>query len=114
MKAVSIADATESYELGRGTVEVLADISKATAGSGADFRTQNRRTLDAIRAVLEGKATRVEQEYQVGGRMLKLVPYAELREMEADYTNRVANEEIAAGTRDPNSNMVHVRFGCPR
>jgi hypothetical protein len=105
-----LADATEHYELGRGTVEILANIQKAGAGA-TDFRSWAQRSLDNIRKVLEGTATREESEYQIGGRMLKVRSVDELFELEAKFAARVKKEQVENGTASPNSNMVHVRFG---
>jgi len=107
----NLADATERYELARGMVEILPNISKAGPGSGLDFRSQNRRTLDNIRKVIEGTATREERQYQIGGRSLEVRSIKELTELEGIYAARVRAEEIEAGTIGGGSSMVHVRFG---
>lgn len=107
----SRADATERYELARGTIEILGDISRATAGDGSDFRSENQQVLDKIRANIKGTASREEKQYQIGGRSLEVRSVDELLKLEALYLARVSNEQVAAGQKPAGQNMVHVRFG---
>jgi hypothetical protein len=95
-------------ELARGTVEILQDLT--TAGNAVDGRSFNKRMLDAIRAVLENRATRVESEYQVGGRMLKLLSMQQLIDAEAYYRQQYRTEQRKAGQISPNANQIRVRF----
>jgi len=108
-----LTDATERYELARGMVQILPDISKALAGGPTDFRSQNQRILDAITKTIEGTASREERQYQIGSRSLEARPIKELTDLEAVYAGRVKKEQIEAGTASANSNMVHARFGNP-
>src|SRR5947209_15562999 len=52
-------------EIGRGQVEVLADVSAQKAGT--ESRSWVKITLDNVRAVLQGSAGRMEAEYQING-----------------------------------------------
>lgn len=58
-------------ELERGQVEIWADISSETAP--VDGRSWVKKSLDAVRAVIEGRASRVERQYMIAGRELQLM-----------------------------------------
>jgi hypothetical protein len=95
-------------ELVRGSVEVLADIS--AMGEGIEGRSWVKQALDAVRAVIQGRASRVESEYQINGRMLRLMSPQELLDHEGDLTNRYNDELRDSGQRKRKSNQVLVRF----
>jgi hypothetical protein len=96
--------------LGDGQLEVKAN--PATAAQGYDGRSHARKVLDAINAVLEGRATKDQQEYAIGSRSLKRTPIADLLVLRDRYVAAVASEEaaakIAAGL--PNPRNVGIRF----
>jgi hypothetical protein len=100
----------ERHEIGRGTVEVLPDLQAAGGDAGVDGRSFAKRMLDAIRAVLEGRASRIESEYQQGGRALKLLSPQQLIDAEAYWARRYKKELIDSGQLSRNSNQVRVRF----
>jgi hypothetical protein len=102
---------TAKTELDRGTLEILADISAKAAGS--ETRSFVKITLDAIRAVLQGRATRVEQEYMVNGRQARLMSVKELIEAEGIFAARYRREQIESGELPPNTNEVRAAFGDP-
>jgi len=54
------------------------------------------KVLKAIRATIEGTATREESSYSIGGRSLSVRPIAELMELEAKYSRRWKQERDAA------------------
>ena len=78
-----------------GQLEIKDDPS-ATA-QGFDSRTHARIVLDAIEAVLEGRASKDQEEYTIGSRSLKRTPLKELREMRATYRAMVTTEEAESG-----------------
>lgn len=106
-------DATEHYELARGQVQILPDVNKLAAGSPTDLRSQNQRILDAIRATIEGTASREERQYQVGGRSLEVRNVNELLDLEGVFAARVRREQIENGTVPAANTAVHVRFANP-
>jgi len=108
-----IADATERYELARGSIRILPDMQKATADSGDEFRSDNQIALDNIRKVLQGTASREEKSYEIAGRSLELRSYEELRQMETDYSAAVRREQGEAGVLTNAGPQVVVRFGVP-
>lgn len=83
-----VTNDTDRYTLDTRTVQILADLSAATGAT--DTRTQARRALDAINAVLEGRASRSDAEYEVtsGGatRKLKSLTAEQLLTLQQHYT----------------------------
>ena len=82
-------------------------VNPAFAEPGYDGRSQNRRTLDAIRATIEGRASKDQQEYTIGNRMLKRMDVKDLMLFEARYAALVATEERGTG---PDKSRLYVRF----
>lgn len=82
----------------KGFVSLLAN--PASAGS-RDWRSHARKTLQAIEAVIEGKATTDQQAVSIGGRSLSRIPWADLTLLHDRYRALVAKEEgdarIASG-----------------
>jgi hypothetical protein len=100
-----VDDGTERVTLASGLVNVLPDPAKT--GAGFDPRSHARKTLEAIEAVIEGRATKDQEEYTIGNRSLKRTPTKELLEFRDKYRADVAREDIAAGRQ---SGKLVVRF----
>lgn len=73
-----------------GVMTVLPDFSRAV-----DARSHVRKVLAAIERILEGRATKDDQEYSIGGRSLKRTPIPDLLLLRDKYKIDLANE-IAA------------------
>jgi hypothetical protein len=73
-----------------GNLEVKPDLS--TAGDNYDARSHNQICLDAIRAVLRGKATRDVLSTVIAGQSITRLSPAQLRAEEAYYEARVDAE----------------------
>lgn len=108
-QAVVVSASGERIELARGTVEVLPNIEKQDAGF--DGRSWVKRTLDAIRAVLENRASRIEQNYQIAGRSLGLTDPRTLLQLEGEFAARYRAEQIASGQLPQDSNTIVASFG---
>lgn len=90
-----------------GTITIRPDPGAIPAGT--DTRSHAQIVLDAIEAVIERRATKDQEEYRIGDRMLKHTPLAELRAMREEYRREVAAEtrkRLGIRSRD-----VFVRFG---
>jgi hypothetical protein len=78
----------------------------------AQMLSHARKVLAAIEAVLETRATRDQEEYQIEGRSLKRTPLNELVKFRSFYRSEVRREEqaedLARGRQT--SNAVVVRF----
>lgn len=99
----------EIYTVGEGRL----DIRDAFGGSTLDARSHARKALDAIEAVLEGRASSSVAEYEIAGRRLKYIPVPELMAMRDKYRAEVAQEDAAASVAAglPDRRRVLVRFG---
>lgn len=97
------------HTVAEGVVTVKPDPGVAT---GIDRRSHARKTLEAIEAVLEGKATKDQSQYQINGRMVTRYSWADLIAMRSTYQAEVRAEEqvdrAAAGL--PDRRRLYVRF----
>lgn len=96
-------------ELARGVVELIPDLVAQNAGY--DPRTFEARMLSALEALLLNVGARVEDEYQINGRMLRVTPRDKLQLMRDDYLSRVRRQQVESGERSPQANQVKVAFG---
>lgn len=83
---VSRADDRRTVDDGRITVR------PNPAAATGDVRTHAERVLEAIRAVIEGRATKDQESYSIGGRSLSRTPLDDLMRLETRYARRVAAE----------------------
>jgi hypothetical protein len=72
---------------------VLTVVPNFTTAAVLDQRTHARKVLDAIRAVLENRATLDQEEMTIGSRSLKRTPLKDLLGLEKEYAARVRTEE---------------------
>jgi hypothetical protein len=101
-----VTNADEVYTVATGRLTIAPSFSAA-----GDVRSHARRTLEAIEAVLEGRATSATAEYEINGRRLKYIPLNELHAMRTKYQREVAAEEGKSGPRGV-SGRIMVRFGA--
>lgn len=105
-----VEKAAERYSVSRGTLEIR--VSSVAMPAGYDSRTHAQKTLDAIKAVIEKRASLDQQEYSIHGRQLKRMTIDELLKFRVVYEREVANEivkeRLAAGL--PAGGKVQVRF----
>ena len=89
---------TDARQVGSGQLKLLP---KYNADEALDDRSHAKRVLEAIEAVIEGRATKDQEEYTIatanGSRSLKRTPLAELIILRARYKSEVLAERIAAG-----------------
>jgi hypothetical protein len=78
-----------------------------------DTRTHARKVLDAIEAVIEGRATKDQEEYSIEGRSLKRTPLADLVKFRSQYQLELQREERAerAAAGLGSGRTIGVRFG---
>lgn len=86
---------SEKYSVDSGTLDVLPDYRSGVAGAALDDRTHARKTLDAIEAVIENRASLDQQRYQINGRELFRTPIPELLKFRQLYKAEVRSEEMA-------------------
>jgi len=89
-----VTKAAERYTVGQGRITILPNW--AAAAGGVDTRTVARKMLDAIEAVLQGRMSRAELEYEISGRRMKSMSHDELLKARDKLKREVAGEERAA------------------
>lgn len=107
--SVAAFKGTDRTLVDKGEVEIVADTFIATGQE--ETRSWVKITLDNLQAVLQGRAGRVEQEYQINGRMLRLMTLKELIEAEGIFTARFRREQIESGQLPEQTNQVQASFG---
>lgn len=102
-----VSKAGEVYTVGSGSIKVRPSFSAATDG-----RSHARKALEAIEAVIEGRATSEVLEYEIANRRLKYIPLSELLQLRDRYRAEVAREDAAqrAAAGLPDTRRVFVRF----
>lgn len=95
--AAIVTAGSEVYEIDRGRLKLLA---KYNAAANVDDRSHARKTLEAIEAVLESRATKDQEEYTIGTRSLKRTPLKELIEFRDYYRGQVAMEDMLERARN--------------
>lgn len=103
-----VSKAGEVFTVGSGRLVVKPSFSAAT-----DARSQARRMLEAVEAVLEGRASSAVQDYQIAGRSLRHIPIPDLLtlrdRLRMDVTREETAADLAAG-KGPRG-RIQVRFG---
>mgnify|MGYP001338113029 CR=1 FL=1 len=101
---------TTRYEVDKGEWEVLPNF---VTQNEFDFRSHAQKVLDAVNAILEGKAETHHSVISIGGRSISEMSYMELMGVKASYENIVAYEKAAEDIskgRKPPSGKILVRF----
>ena len=78
-----------------------------------DARSDARKALDAVDAMLLGRATSGVQEYKIAGRMLMHIPIPELLSLRDRLREDVAREDAASAVANGSGlpGRIAVRFG---
>lgn len=106
--AAYVAKAGERYTVDQGTVTIKPDPGTVTAYDG---RSHARKALESIEAVIEGRATKDQMEYQISGRMLKRTALDDLMKFRNQYRAEVyAEEQGEAAAIGKGSGQVVVRL----
>jgi hypothetical protein len=95
-----VTDGVDRIQISRGTIEILPDY--AATGTGAlDTRSHVKKVLDAIEAVIEGRAGKGDQELTIDGTRLVKMTAAELLDLrfryKAEYKLELQKVRIAQG-----------------
>lgn len=98
-----VSGPTGVFEVDSGQVEIAADLAGITGAH--DGRSHARRVLDAIEAVLEGRAAKDQERYVIefngSRRELWRTPLADLMALRTHYRTQVRNEERKARGKSP-------------
>lgn len=95
-----VTNGIERYPVGTGSIDILADY--AAFGSGAaDTRSHVKKVLDAIEAVIEGRASAGDQQLSIDGTTLIKMTVTELLALrysyQAEYRLERQRARIAGG-----------------
>ncbi len=105
---------TTRYTIALGRVVLLDNVAARIALY--DNRSHAKKVLDAIEAVLEGRASRQDQAYSIAGRSLSLTPIPDLIKLrqiyKREYEGELATENINAGLGS--GRKILTRFVNPR
>lgn len=104
--AAYVTKGGDRFTVETGVIKVMPNPADAATW---DNRTHAQKTLDAINAVIENRATKDQSEYSIAGRSLKLTPITELLKLRDVYVQRVAREQLQAQGINPRA--VYMRFG---
>jgi hypothetical protein len=91
---VRVSKASEVFEVEAGTIEILPNLNAQVAGY--DGRTHAERTLEAIKAVIEQRASLDQEQYRINNRELRRTPIAELIQLRDLYQSEVNSEKLRA------------------
>lgn len=100
------SDAGERVTLGSGMIQVLPDLVAATG----DQRSHVKRTLDALQAMIERRATKIQEEYEVEGHRIKYMPLDMLIKLRDRYARLYDNEQVEAGLKPRSPKSVKFTF----
>lgn len=103
-----MTSAGERYSVGTGIIELLPDLTKGAI----DDRTHVKRTLDAIEATLEKRASSDQLSYSINGRSLSRTPIEELVKLHSHYKQMYKRELQTAELNNGRgrNNVLRVRF----
>jgi hypothetical protein len=82
---------SEAFEVDKGTAKILPRYDQDAA---LDDRTHAKKVLEAIEAVIEGRATKDQEEYTIGSRSLKRTPLKDLTMLRDKYKAEVLREHL--------------------
>lgn len=86
----------------------------ADEGAGYDARSHVKKTLDALEAMIEGKATKDQMSYSIAGRSLARMSSDEILRWAREYRRRWAEEQAEAqrqsGSTVQNLAKVHMNM----
>lgn len=103
-----VEKAAERYTIDSGELQIRA--ASTTLAAGTDNRSVARKTLDAIEALIAGKTDVVE--YQIAGRSIKKMNFAELLAARSRLQAEVEGETVAANLANGlgGARRIQVRF----
>jgi hypothetical protein len=87
-----VASAPQNYTVGSAPIEVIPSLN-----AQVETRTSSQVTLDAISAVMEGKASRDQSKISVGGQSLDRMTWEDLLKAHQYFSNKVKRQRVAAG-----------------
>lgn len=105
---VRATNGTDVRQVEVGTLEVLADVVAITGVH--DPRTHAAKTLEAIQAVIQKRASHDQERYVINNRELWRTPLGDLLKLRDTYRAEVRREKAAARGRSLWGPAVRVRL----
>ena len=106
--SVRVASAGEVHQVDEGTLEVKPDL--ATVTGPYDGRGHVERVVDAIEAVIQGRASIDQSRYKINGRELERTPLGDLLKLRDQYREELRRMKMAKGGQSLLGRNVLVRF----
>lgn len=105
-----VTKGSERHQVASGTLKVRPNL--ATVSSTYDGRSHVKKTLDALEAVIEGRASKDQMAYTIQGRSLSRIPPAELLTWRDKYLREHQAEQQAERVSKGlgNGRNIRVRF----
>ncbi|WP_394651835.1 hypothetical protein [uncultured Acinetobacter sp.] len=95
-------------EIESGVVEIKADLASLT--DNTDLRSHAQKTLAAIEAVIENRATLDQERYRINNRELYRTPFDTLVKLRGFYRAEVAREQAKACGKSVFGKVIRVRL----
>jgi len=105
--AKKVTDGTSTHTLERGILDVDPDLSADT--TGVDRRSYAAIALEAIEALLKGKATKDQTSYSLNGRALSRYSLDELNDWRAQLRSEVRDERQKARRKSGGKSHANVK-----
>lgn len=101
-------DGTEVHEIETGTLTVTPDL--AAVAADYDGRSHAEKVLEAIEAVIEGRASKDQDSYRINNRELRRTPISQLLKLRDVYRQEVRRARAAKRGRDTLGRQILARF----
>ena len=108
LRAVN-SDTGEVEELESGVLEIKADL--ASISENTDLRSHAQKTLTALEAVIEGRASLDQERYRINNRELYRTPMETLIRLRNQYRAEVGREQAKASGKSLFGRVVRVKLG---
>jgi len=102
-------DGADVHEIETGTLTVEPDLARVA--EGYDGRGHAERVLEAIEAVIEGRASKDQDSYRINNRELRRTPVSQLLKLRDVYRQEVRRARAARRGRDTLGRQILARFG---
>lgn len=106
--SVRVSDGANVHEVDQGTLTIKPDL--AAMPEGYDGRIYAEKVLDAIEAVIQGRATKDQQKYKINNRELERTPIGDLLKLRSTFKEEVRRAKAAAKGQSLLGRNVMVRF----
>lgn len=103
-----VTNGADTHEIEAGQLVVQADLANATEGH--DGRSHAQRSLEAIEAVIEKRASMDQERYRINNRELYRTPISDLLKLRDLYRAEVRREQAAARGQNLFGATVRVRL----